>query len=478
MQVTINESINSNEWILMPLLGPGLPMFAHPSLDESKVKDIFQSHVEELPEFFPVRCESENLLVLKSDQINTPGKLFRFFRKFFVVQGNWIKGHVHVHFNIGDFDSDKDWLDALINAYSWSGYQINREPKATQNTLNIIVDEKFEDSVKRIVGKSTLIGRVQRQIAHLVNLPSNLKYPEAFIDLAIKTLPSKNIEVKKWIGRELVEEGFYAIESVGKASAFDPGFLLLDYKPENYQKVVGLVGKGVTFDTGGISIKPSSNMHYMKCDMAGAAMMLGVMCTVSELSLPVRVLLAIPLAENSLNGNALKPGDLISSYSGKKIEIIDTDAEGRLILADAISFLTKNYPLDYLLDSATLTGSAVTTFGYSCAAMFSRDELWVSSMKEIGMRWDEKVWPLPLWDDYKEDLHSDVADIRNFSGKPIAGAITAALFLQSFVENATPWMHLDIAGVSFTESELGKMRNATAYGVRLVTEWLIALCSD
>jgi leucyl aminopeptidase len=173
-----------------------------------------------------------------------------------------------------------------------------------------------------------------------------------------------------------------------------------------------------------------------------------------------------------LNGNALKPGDIIQSHAGKSIEIIDTDAEGRLLLADALSYANMHFPSDILIDSATLTGNSVATLGYEAAALFSNNELLSRELQLAGQTWNEKLWPLPLWDEYKEDLHSDVADLRNFSGKPVAGAITAAKFLEEFTQNHTAFAHLDIAGVAFKESEFGKMRNATGFGVKLLLSWL------
>jgi leucyl aminopeptidase len=233
-----------------------------------------------------------------------------------------------------------------------------------------------------------------------------------------------------------------------------------------------LVGKGVTFDTGGVSLKQSTNMHYMKSDMGGAAAVLGTIELAAKLQLPVNLVGIIPATENSIDGLATKPGDVIGSYAGKTIEVIDTDAEGRLILADGLHYAQRNYELDTIIDLATLTGSCVATLGYAAAGLFTNNESLAQSLYESGWQTGEKLWRLPLWDDYKDELKSDVADVKNFHGKPVAGAIVAAKFLEVFVDNHPSWAHLDIAGTAFADSELGSMKSATAFGVRLLTHWL------
>ncbi|NVJ46649.1 MAG: leucyl aminopeptidase, partial [Cytophagia bacterium] len=172
------------------------------------------------------------------------------------------------------------------------------------------------------------------------------------------------------------------------------------------------------------------------------------------------------------DANSIRPGDVINSYSGKTIEVIDTDAEGRLVLADAINYTIKAFNPDQIIDLATLTGSSIGTLGYSAAAMFSDNDDMKDALSDIGYEAHERVWPLPLFDDFKSDLHSDIADVRNYSGKPIAGAITAAKFLEVFAEDHPAWLHLDIAGVAYSDSSYAKMKSATGYGVRLLTEYI------
>jgi leucyl aminopeptidase len=249
----------------------------------------------------------------------------------------------------------------------------------------------------------------------------------------------------------------------------------MEYKPEGLKSKspsLGLVGKGISFDTGGISIKPSANMGYMKCDMAGAAAVIGAIELAAKLKLNIHVVGVVPAAENSVDANAIRPGDVISSYSKKSIEVLDTDAEGRLILADGLAYIIKNHDPEYIIDLATLTGSCVATLGYHASGMFTHNDEMANTLAMAGESVNERVWRLPLWEDYAVEMNSDIADIKNLSGKPVAGAITAAKFLEFFTSDHKKWVHLDIAGVSFTDSEFAKTRTATAYGVRLLTEFM------
>jgi leucyl aminopeptidase len=232
-----------------------------------------------------------------------------------------------------------------------------------------------------------------------------------------------------------------------------------------------LVGKGITFDTGGLNIKTSGMLH-MKCDMAGGAAVLGAIQLIADLKLPVRVTAVVPCCENAVDNSSFLPSDVIKSYNGATIEIIDTDAEGRLILADGLSFLIKNYKPEIIVDIATLTGSSVGTFGYECGALFTNNEMIAQKLQHSGDEIGERLWPLPLWDAYKSDIESDIADVKNYSGKPVAGAISAAKFLEYFTEEHPAWAHLDIAGVAFGDDEFAKSKHATAYGVHLLTHFI------
>ena len=275
---------------------------------------------------------------------------------------------------------------------------------------------------------------------------------------------------------QLEKQGFGAVLAVGQGSANPPVVIVSQYMAKPGAKIdIGLVGKGISFDTGGLSIKSSSNLHYMKSDMGGAAVVLGVMELVAKLKLKVNIVGVVASAENAVDSNSYRPSDVITSYSGKTIEIIDTDAEGRLVLADGLSYIIKKYQPKQVIDLATLTGSVVQTLGYSAAGMFTNNSEMAKTMSTIGFKTNERVWQLPLFTDFEAELHSDIADLRNFSGKPIAGAITAAKFLEAFTDSHEQWMHLDIAGVAFGDSPYSKMKSASGYGVQLIINYIKSL---
>ena len=210
----------------------------------------------------------------------------------------------------------------------------------------------------------------------------------------------------------------------------------------------------------------------MKSDMGGAAAVIGTVEAAARLNLSVKITAVVPAADNAIGARAYMPGDVIGSHSGQTIEVTDTDAEGRLIMADALHYLKVKYQPDVLIDLATLTGSVVRTFGTHCAAFFSNNAQLAAQLSAAGEKTGERLWQLPLWDLYKEDILSDVADLRNFSGKPTAGAISAAKFLESFIDNHPQWAHLDIAGVAYANGDAGNQKSATGFGVRLLIEFI------
>ena len=210
----------------------------------------------------------------------------------------------------------------------------------------------------------------------------------------------------------------------------------------------------------------------MKCDMAGGGAVLGAMQLIADLKLPYRVTAIVPACENSVDAKSFLPSDVIQSYHGSTIEIIDTDAEGRLVLADGLSYLIKNYNPETIIDIATLTGSSVATLGYECGALFTNNDDLSKKLQQSGDAIGERLWQLPLWDAYKPDIESEIADVKNYSGKPVAGAISAAKFLEYFTDNHSAWAHLDVAGVSFVDDEFAKTKHASAFGVHLITKFI------
>ncbi|WP_035672386.1 M17 family metallopeptidase [Flavobacterium sp. 83] len=361
----------------------------------------------------------------------------------------------------------------LLGTYNLGHFKTEKTEHPFLNpdfTLNLVSEKDYLATAK----KGIKIAKAQLATYTLVDLPPNTINPKYLANWAKETGEKYGFDVEV-LGYEASKiAGLGAFLAVGKGSENEPQFIIMNYTPATEVeqiKHVGLVGKGITFDTGGLNIKTAGMVH-MKCDMAGGGAVLGAMQLIADLQLPVKVTAIVPCAENSVDSKSFLPSDVIHSYSGHSIEIIDTDAEGRLVLADGLSYLIKNFKPDYIVDIATLTGSSVGTFGYECGALFTNNEEMAKKLKENGDAIGERLWPLPLWDVYKSDIESDIADVKNYSGKPVAGAISAAKFLEYFTQEHKAWAHLDVAGVTFNDDEFAKSKHATAYGVHLLTKFI------
>ena len=271
--------------------------------------------------------------------------------------------------------------------------------------------------------------------------------------------------------KELLKEKMGGILGVAQGSEQEPRLIVIEHRPKKPKKSVVLVGKGVTFDSGGISLKPPQGMEAMKFDMAGAATVLGVMRAVAELELPLKVVGLVPTAENLPSGTALKPGDILTMASGKTVEVDNTDAEGRLLLADALHYAERFNP-DVVIDFATLTGACVVALGHEAAGLMSNDDELTTTLREIGDRVGERVWPLPLYEEYLSYLKSEWADLKN-TGSRWGGPVTAGTFLKQFVPDKVAWAHLDVAGVAFHDKEHnGNPKGASGFGVVLTVTYL------
>ncbi len=304
-----------------------------------------------------------------------------------------------------------------------------------------------------------------------LNKPANLKSP-VILSTYLKNLAKKyELKYTAFNRKKCEELGLNAYLSVNQGSAYDAAFTILEYKTTAKNvKTIGLVGKCVVFDTGGISLKNPDNMHYMKSDMGGATAVIGALIYAAEMKLPVNIIAILPVTDNAISEKAFLPSDVITAYNGKTIEVLNTDAEGRMILADSLSYLAGNYKTDLLIDLATLTGSSVRMFGDTCGALFSNNEDLKNLLIRTGDKTNQRLWNLPLWDIWKEDIQSDVADLKNISMKPIGDCIVAAKFLEQFIENHPKWAHLDIAGVAFGNTGYAKEKAATGFGVQLLAD--------
>jgi len=302
-------------------------------------------------------------------------------------------------------------------------------------------------------------------------MPGNLCTPEFLADTARDIAARHGLGVTVLGRAEMEREGMGSFLCVAQGTPQDPKLIVLEYKGGAAgSKPVALVGKGLCFDSGGISIKPAQGMEWMKFDMCGAAGVLGAMEAIARLRLPINVVGLVGSTTNMPSGNAVKPGDVVRSMSGKFIEIINTDAEGRLVLADVLSYAARYEPAA-VLDAATLTGACVIALGHTASGVMGNDADIVREVLAAGTRAGEPGWELPMWDDYKELIKSDVADIKNSGGRP-AGTISAALFLKEFTDGF-PWVHLDIAGTAYTEADLGTVpRGPTGVPVGTFVEFV------
>jgi len=340
----------------------------------------------------------------------------------------------------------------LLAAYRFARYRSpsKEDPPAVEEAIlllnNVSADARQSLERGRIFSEATLRAR------DLINEPPSRMNPERLAAEALK-LNQPPVSVRVMDKKELGKMGMEAILGVGTGGAVPPRLVEMIYKPtQKAKKIVALVGKGITFDSGGLSLKPPQAMETMKDDMSGAAAVLGVMSALSALKLPLEVRGYLAIAENMPGGRAQKPGDVLKAFNGKTIEVLNTDAEGRLVLADALSYASSKKP-DLLIDIATLTGAAVVALGHLVTGVMGTDAKAVRAILEAGRDCGEKFWELPLVKEYRPDIQSKIADVKNIGGRRgEAGTIIGGLFLQEFV-GQTPWVHLDIAGPSWSDSD-------------------------
>jgi leucyl aminopeptidase len=343
------------------------------------------------------------------------------------------------------------------------------EKKPVPERIELLASDAPEEVEKgHRVGAA--IGAGQTLARGIQVLPGNVCTPSYVAKTAEELAARHGFKVTVLDKAAIVREKMGGLLAVAQGSAEEPRFIALEYQGAAGAPVV-LVGKGVTFDTGGISIKPAQNMEDMKYDMSGAAAVLGTFEMLGRLRPPVHVVGLIPSTENMPSGSAIKPGDVVTSHLGKTIEIINTDAEGRLILGDALSY-ARRYDPACVLDIATLTGAIVVALGHSATGLMGTDETLLEEVRSAGERSGERVWPLPLWDEYRDLMKSDIADVKNAGGRP-AGSISAGWFLREFVEGF-PWGHLDIAGTAYTDrDDPTRVKGPTGVGVRLFSEFVL-----
>ncbi len=367
---------------------------------------------------------------------------------------------------------------AMLEAYRYTRYKKpeETEPEEFVCVLSGIDDDSLSE-VQTLVAQRDLINRGVWFARDLVNEPSNVKTPEYLADQAWQVAEQTGMKCTILGPAELKKQGFGALLAVAQGSICEPRLICLDYRGGNDEQApVVLVGKGVTFDSGGISLKPGEGMDMMKMDMAGGAAVLATLSVVARLKLPINVVGVVPAVENMPSDRATRPGDIVTSLAGKTIEILNTDAEGRLILADALTWAAQFNP-EVMIDLATLTGACIIALGHHSSAVIGNDEPLIAALRDAGEAVGQPIWPLPLFDGYREQIKSQVADVKNIGGRP-AGTITAAAFLNTFTEEQR-WAHLDIAGTAWEEKgKPGQPVGGTGVGVRALVAFLMKRCAD
>ena len=349
-------------------------------------------------------------------------------------------------------------LDAQLAALGWAlgAYQFTRYRKAKRAPATLAVDAKTLSALAPLIDATHLV-------RDLVNTPTEDMGPKQLAD-AIKQLgKAHKAKVREWVGDELLEDNFPTIHAVGRASHRAPRLIELSWGKVTDPKLV-IVGKGVCFDTGGLDLKPTDGMRWMKKDMGGAAHAIALASLVMEAKLPVRMTLLVPAVENAVAGNALRPGDIITTRAGHRVEIDNTDAEGRLVLCDALAYGAEQKP-DLIIDFATLTGAARVALGPDLPALFANDDQLAEAVLTCGRAVADPMWRLPLWRPYRKMLESYIADFANGGPSRHAGAITAALYMERFIPDGMPWVHLDTYAWNDGDRP-GRPRGGEAMGLR------------
>jgi leucyl aminopeptidase len=326
---------------------------------------------------------------------------------------------------------------------------------------------------RSVLARAVALGGASWRARTLASVPSNLKSPAWLADQAVALADEAGLDATVWDETQLADEGFGGILGVGQASATPPRLIRLDYTPRHASRrtpTVVLVGKGITFDTGGLTLKPHQSMLNMKRDMTGGAVVMSVLAALADVDCPVNVVGLVPAAENAVGGNALRPGDVITHYGGRTTEVTNTDAEGRLVLADAMAWAVEHVKPDVLVDVATLTGAVKVALGQQVGGIFANDDALAAGLLASATRAGEPLWRFPLASAYEEKLTSKVADADNGPSGP--GAIVAALFLQHFAGDV-PWAHLDLASTGDAPADSFEYsKGPTGFGARLLLDWL------
>jgi leucyl aminopeptidase len=363
---------------------------------------------------------------------------------------------------------------ALLGGYRYDRFRSGADEQDGDRTITLVAPSA-DRALKTSVDRAVHVAREVLRARDLVNTPPSHLSPEDFATIAVEAAEEAGIGVEVLDESALVEGGYGGITAVGQGSANPPRLVRLTYRPRGAKRHLALVGKGVTFDSGGLSLKPPQAMETMKCDMGGAAATLAATLAIAALKLKVAVTTYLPLVENMPSGTSQRPGDVITAYGGKTIEVLNTDAEGRLILCDALVRAQEDEP-DVIVDVATLTGAQMVALGVQVAGVMGNHDATRSAVVDAGTTAGEMLWAMPLPAELRASLDSPIADIKNI-GDRYGGMLTAGLFLKDFVDDDQPWVHLDIAGPAFIEGAARdySTKGGTGFGVRTLVEYARSL---
>ena len=354
----------------------------------------------------------------------------------------------------------------LLGSYKFTTYKSDPHPSKIERIA--MLGGPADDLIERGVATAdaTTLAR------DLTNEPADTIYPETLAERAREVADAAGLGFEVLDESELAERGFGGLITVGKGSAKPPRFIVMRYEPDGEaRQTLAVIGKGITFDSGGLSIKPAGSMEAMKTDMGGAAAVIGAMSAMSRLKPQIEVLGLVVAAENMVSDRSVKPGDVIKHYGGGTSEVLNTDAEGRLVLADALAYACER-GVDAIVNVATLTGAIMVALGPKASGLFSNDDALREEVADAAERAGERVWPMPLYDDYRSDIDSEIADIKN-TGSRWGGAIKAALFLRNFVAKGVPWAHLDIAGPARNDSAYDEVpKGGSGVATRTLIAWI------
>lgn len=362
-------------------------------------------------------------------------------------------------------------LGAVLRAYRFDKYrsELKAEDKPSLTEIQVLASDP--EAAAEAYADMEAVAEGVYHTRDLISEPANVLYPKSFAKDAAR-LADLGVEITVMKKDELEDQGFGALLGVSQGSENDPRVVIMHWKGADNDPVA-LVGKGVTFDTGGISIKPAPGMEDMKWDMGGAGVVVGTMHALAKRKAKANVVGIIGLVENMPDGKAQRPGDIVTSLSGKTIEVLNTDAEGRLVLADILWHVQETYKPKAIVDLATLTGAMLVALGMEQAGLFSNDDQLAGQLEEASKSSGDALWRMPIGQAYNKQLDSPIADMKNIGGGRWGGSITAACFLERFIQDGTPWAHLDIAGVVWSDKDRAVSRKgATGWGVRLLDQWV------